>query len=470
MGEYAAKFRPEVDLDEFERRLRAAAPAAQPAPEASDPLAELARLVGGETANRRGDPFEALFRAQTAIADVRAAAQARPAEPEQAEVAPYGLHEPYFDEAAHYDQGAPAQQMESGADEAYAHHAHYAGHESEAYAGDPLPYQESDPAWTQEAAAGPAVQETWPAAFSDDASAEPAPRIRRKVMYGMAAVLALGVAAIGVTLGVRGKSGKQEVVTIQADTDPAKIKPAQAEGAATPEGQALFDRKGGTNVSKVVGNAEQPADLGAALKTAQGNSKAAGAAGVATPAPPAVSTSQASQSDSIFPTPKKVKTVSVRADGSVINGPDAAPPVASALPTMAAGAPAPDVAPAAPTRTPAPKSTQRATSTNEAALKSPAHAKPSKPEPAVKETAGEGGGYAVQLAGTPSESEARAAATRLSAKYSSALQGHHATFVQAKVGDKTVYRVRVGRLTEEGAKSMCSAIKAQGGSCFIAKN
>ncbi len=68
------------------------------------------------------------------------------------------------------------------------------------------------------------------------------------------------------------------------------------------------------------------------------------------------------------------------------------------------------------------------------------------------------------------EAEARAAATRLSAKYASALKGHQASFAQAKVGDKTVYRVRVGHLTEATAKEMCTAIKGQGGSCFVAKN
>ena len=76
----------------------------------------------------------------------------------------------------------------------------------------------------------------------------------------------------------------------------------------------------------------------------------------------------------------------------------------------------------------------------------------------------------MQLAGTPSEAEARAAASSLSAKYSSALQGRHATFVRADVGGKTVYRVRIGQLSREGAASMCAAIKAQGGSCFVAKN
>src|SRR5271165_7066064 len=92
MGESAAKFRPEIDLDEFERRLRAAAPAPRPAPvETADPLAELARLLASEGAAKKEDPFEALFRAQAAIADIRNAPT-----PLQAP------HEPYFDERQNF--------------------------------------------------------------------------------------------------------------------------------------------------------------------------------------------------------------------------------------------------------------------------------------------------------------------------------------------------------------------------------
>jgi cell division septation protein DedD len=95
---------------------------------------------------------------------------------------------------------------------------------------------------------------------------------------------------------------------------------------------------------------------------------------------------------------------------------------------------------------------------------------PAAAKPATTEVAGESGGYAVQLSGSPVEAEARAAANTLSAKYASALKGHHASFAQAKVGEKTIYRVRVGHLTEATAKEMCTAIKGQGGSCFVAKN
>ncbi|MCI4679995.1 SPOR domain-containing protein [Rhodoblastus acidophilus] len=459
MGEYAAKFRPEVDLDEFERRLRAAAPAPQPRPEeAADPLAELARLVNGEGMAGRSDPFESLFRAQTAVAEGRRAAQSRSAAA-QPQIAPYGLREPYFEQPPHGEDyaGAEAPAAQGGhahPDEAYAY-------PDERYAADPLPYQESEPAWAE--TSGAAEQPAWPAAFSEAAPPEPAPRIRRKVMYGMAAVLALGVAGIAGVLALRGHSGSREVVTIEPDRDPARVKPAQVENA-TPEGQALFDRKGGNNVSKVVANAEQPADLKTAVKNAP-----AGAAGVATPTPPAPSAGGA-QTDSLFPPPKKVKTIAVRADGSVIGGPEAPVPVpmTRTLPTMAAGAPEPDVAPAPPRRS-AEKSTQRAAALTESASKPSAHSRPAKVE-AARETAGQGGGYAVQLAGTPSESAARAAAKRLSAKYSSALAGHQASYVQAKIGAKTIWRVRVNHLAEDKAKSICEAVKAQGGRCFVARD
>jgi hypothetical protein len=486
MGEFAAKFRPEVDLDEFERRLRAAAPAPQPRAEGSDPLAELARLVGGDS-SRKEDPFEALFRAQTAISDLRGAQRAQeppltppPAQPGAANFDHYSLREPYFEQGqaqephphGHEAQAYPAQDYAAQAyaaqhDQAEAYHA-----EDQAYGQQA--YRESEPAWAPEEQH---AQPGWPAAFEEPAAA-PAPARRSKVMMGMGAILALGVVAIAGTLAFRGKSANHDVVTIQADSDPAKVKPTASDNAENPAGQSLFDRKNNGNVSKVVGSAEQPADLGATVK----NARVVGAAsGVETPAPPAPAGAAPAQpaQEGLFPAPKKVKTVSVRADGSVIAGQDAAPPVARTLPTMAAGgapggvAPTTSAATAVAPKTPAAKTAERATSTNEAALKAPTRPQAEKPavkEAAVKETAGEGGGFAVQLAGTPSEAEAKAAVSSYAAKYASALGGHRPSFVQAKVGDKTVYRVRVGHLTEDGAKSMCSAIKAQGGACFVAKN
>jgi hypothetical protein len=448
MGEFAAKFRPEVDLDEFERRLRAVAPAPQRA-DAADPLAELARLVGGDSMSKRQDPFESLFRARAAAEGAAHEAQSH---------APNGLggtHD-YFEDRA---QAENQHEQQAYADQA------------QQYGAEQSPYAEAGAAWGSEGQASAEAHghgAGWPAAYGEQAQAETLPRFRRKVMYGMATALALGVLAIGGTLALRAKSGgSQDVATIQADADPAKVKPAQGSDSGDAQvGQALFDRKGNGNVAKVVASGEQPADLGVTVK----NARVVGAAsGVATPTPPspagaAAATPQAQQADSIFPAPKKVKTVAVRADGAVIDSANAPVPVPRALPTMAAGAPPAASAAPAPTRTPAAKLPDRATTTTEAALTAPARA------PAAKEAKSETGGFAVQLAGTPSEEEARAAANALTAKYSSALQGHKATFAQAKVGDKTIYRVRIGHLTEDAAKTMCAAIKSQGGACFIAKN
>ncbi len=431
-----------------------------------------------------------MFRAQSAVAEERDAAQARPAD-EPPAVAPFGLREPYFAQL----RGSDGQFAAEAAQHEYAHPDETLGYADAAYAAEPLPYQESAPAWAEaprqqardeQARDEQAVDEqAWPAAFGEAALAEPAPRIRRKVMYGMAVIMAVGVVGVAGLLTLRHRSANHEVVTIQPDTAPARVAPAQVEGASAPEGQALFDHKAGVGVAKVVAGAEQPADLKAAVSNAQTEG---GAASVATPAPPTPSDQaaqgpqQGPQTDSLFPPARKVRTVAVRADGSVIAaaGAGAPLPVTSALPTMAASAPPPDVTPAPPSE-PAAKSTQRAHTLTAPAPTAPAHAKAPKtsstpkasstpkPQPA-HQAAGASGAYAVQLSGEPKEADARAAAKRLSAKYSSALEGRHAVPVKASIGSRTVWRVRVGHLSEEKARSMCAAVKSAGGSCFIARD
>ena len=283
----------------------------------------------------------------------------------------YALREPYFEDRPH--AGEPA-----------SHEAH--AYQGEPYADEPLPYQESEPAWSPEGH-GPKMA-GWAASSRNGraamtAIAAPAvPAFRRNVMLGMGAVLALGIVGIGGTLALRGKTANHEIVTIQADSDPAKVKPDQTDSAATPAGQSLFDRKNGGNVSKVVASAEQPADLGVTVKNAR---VVGSASGVATPQPPSPTGGAApaptgAQAEGIFPTPKKVKTVSVRADGSVIDGGDAHPAVSRTLPSMAVGAPPPDVW-RRPARRRAAKSPERAGSTNEAALTPPKAANPSLPSP-----------------------------------------------------------------------------------------
>ena len=80
------------------------------------------------------------------------------------------------------------------------------------------------------------------------------------------------------------------------------------------------------------------------------------------------------------------------------------------------------------------------------------------------------GTFAVQLAAPGTEEEARQSATRLGRQYGSVLASHHLTCHHATVGDKSVWRVRVGGMSHEEATALCEKLKSSGGSCFVAKN
>jgi cell division septation protein DedD len=92
------------------------------------------------------------------------------------------------------------------------------------------------------------------------------------------------------------------------------------------------------------------------------------------------------------------------------------------------------------------------------------------PDAAPVASTGNGGGFAVQLAAPANEQEARSASSRLGAKFAEPLGGRHPSVVKADVGDKSIYRVRVGSLSRDEAVSLCEKVKAKGGACFVAKN
>ena len=92
------------------------------------------------------------------------------------------------------------------------------------------------------------------------------------------------------------------------------------------------------------------------------------------------------------------------------------------------------------------------------------------PTSSPAESAGGGGGFSVQLAAPGSEQEARATAARLKQRHSDVLGSYNPGVRKAEIGDKTVYRVRVGGLSRESANDLCTRLKAGGGSCFVASN
>jgi hypothetical protein len=418
--------RPGIDLDEFERRLRQPV-AARPE---TDPLAELARLIGGEE-----DPYKGVFAQQPAQ-----------------QAAPQDRREPSF---APPHAEAPRQ---TATDHVYDDHAPRASYE-------PTRPAEDDAGWDM--APEPA-----------DYAAARKPRPSRAAMIA-AAIFSVGVLGIGGTYAFKGKMpGSGEIATIQASGAPVKVAPPRNEGEQQSQSATLLEKDVAQTSTRVVTREEQPVDLSTLpQKTPRQipmNGMGSGmAAAPAQAQPPAAQPTIANLIE-----PKKVKTVSVRPDGSIIPadgmsgmagmGANAPLPVARPA-SISSASPAAAAAPKAST----PKVAARVATTPAADTAPRAATRASAVEPKPKSaalddepTATTRGQWAAQLAGSPSEDEARVTASRLASKYSGELGGRRPTFRKAEVNNKTVYRVRVSGLSKEEAAAICQKISP----CFVAKN
>jgi hypothetical protein len=147
--------------------------------------------------------------------------------------------------------------------------------------------------------------------------------------------------------------------------------------------------------------------------------------------------------------PKPSATADANAPLSIVpTGGETAAPAASAAPAAPAARPH-----SAPTH-PAPVNTAAA-ATNDGPVPAPA-----------------GGGYAVQVSSQHSEAEVQDSFRALQAKYPDVLGGKQPMIRRADLGAKGIYyRALVGPFASaEEAASMCSSLKAAGGSCLVQKN
>jgi hypothetical protein len=483
----------EINLDEFERRLRAAG--AQQS-QTEDPLAELSRLVefshmgiaNGETPARR--PAEAPVARAAPSTSIETGALRPTLDDEVEELAP-GASE--ADRAARRDYEFDAR-------------------------------------------------------HSDSASAADPGEERRPMRWKLAvSALALaGVAMIGGVFALRGGMPglKKDAPFIAAAQGPTKVAPPSDQTVTTSSdaGATLLHDTGKPASVKVVNSEEQPVDLNAqasvnnpppASAAQGGTTDPALAAIINTPLVPPQPAAPPKGMTSEFPDPKPVRTISLRPDGTPIGAvspPDqpasnanAAPapveqpskPAAAAPSAPQPTSPAPkmtsDTAGAAqpstpkielPTKLSPPKSAARVavgktdtTAPDGTAQIPPGEAQnsaPAKPDKVAKkpkagqvvdatETTGAiappvdataattSGGWSVQLAAPKSEAEAKSTATKLTSKYGAELNGSAIGVHKAEVNGETIYRLRVSGLTKADAAAMCARLKGEGGQCFIAK-
>jgi hypothetical protein len=496
-------------------------------PAGSDPLAELARLIGksdpfadfGQGSQRRAEPPRAPSAAPPPASDWRKTVAAMPPfetlqsepEPEEPAAPHYAAPHQDFDRRDAYPRAAADEPHgDAHADDArfhhryvdeqqFAHAGHVQDHRDDArdarYAGEP-----------QHAHAAPYYEEGAPVGPHDEEMYDDPPRSRGRNGI-ITAVTLVACAMIGTagaygyrTYVVSGTSKTPPVIT--AETTPNKVV-ASIDSQPTKSIQDRVREPG----ERVISREEQPVELK--------NPPATSAPRVVLPAPVAPSQFQTgapmlpstsgnapprnggqqpaaaapSSSTAAGSEPKRIRTVTIRPDGTDLSG----RPVAGMAP--ATGQPA-----TAPTRTGSiPKSGQPARSGGPMSLDPQASAStPPPPPPSSRDRAVAApppaaavpaqnpapprlasvpanvgtGGYLVQLSSQKSEAEAQSSFRSLQAKFPDQLGSRSPIVRRADLGDKGIYyRAMVGPFgSADEAGRFCSGLKAAGGQCLIQKN
>jgi SPOR domain len=463
----------------------------------SDPLAELARLIG------QTDPFGTMGRANAQVQPRVARDQysAEPAAPldvdDAADMPPPGP--PSWMQRANRQETSP-QDYPSAVHPLQRYATPLAAPEPDPDYYPPPPYaeegREPDPSRYDEALYGqletgaqdpehdPAYPEdayAYQDGYGDDAEGQV--EKRRGGMVTVAVVLALAVVGTGAAFAYRtyvGSPRSGEPPIIRADAGPTKVVPAPSDGAAK-----LPDRMApGDGAEKIVPREEAPVDVNAksgprvVFPPLNQNGNPPSAASVAPGAvPPPATTANGTLPSS---EPRKIKTFSVRGeqpDGSAV--PVGTPPAAKPAPAARTAA------------TPPPATTRSPPSSANASANAPLSLTPqggqppavvaeprtrvanTSPATAAPSASTGSGSYLVQVSSQKNEADAQASYRALQGKYPGVLGSQSSVVKRVDLGEKGVYyRAFAGPFNSaDEATQLCSNLKAAGGpQCLIQRN
>ncbi|GAA2822758.1 sporulation related protein [Aminobacter aminovorans] len=349
--------------------------------------------------------------------------------------------------------------------------------------------------------------------FDEAMEALPGSPAARPVRRGMMIAAIVGAVAVvggigAFALSFGGGEGAGAPVIVKADESPIKVKPENPGGATVPnQDSKVYDRVAGGSTNgapaqdKLVTNAEEPVDLAAQEAEANMpenlplNGDDVAAEPTAKSEERVAQAPQTDQPDASTETaavaPRKVRTMVVRPDGTLVPREEPAPAVvAAAEPTDPApqrvaepASEATGTVPAQPALAPVAKPAQSANTPSTAPI---APQRPSeqpvdvvgevKPDqvaavaPTAPTTAAASGAWAMQIASQPSEAAAKSTYADLARRYGSVLNGREVSIVKAEIAGKgTFWRVRVPAGTRNDAVSLCESYKAAGGNCFVSK-
>jgi len=473
----------------------------------SDPLAELARLIG------QTDPFamgRANVKPQPQSAQRYQEAQYQPEEYEPEPEAPAGPP-PWMQRAnARTQQPAPPSQYDDEADyepspvhplhryaqpaapmqaQQQAHHQYPDEQYADERQPDPSRYDDAlygqiessedyqrDPAYPDDPYA-------YQGAYDEEPEEQPR---KRGGMITVAAVLTLAVLGTGGAFAYRSFMGSPrsgDPPIIKADNSPTKIVPAQSDAAPKAPDRMSF----GDGNEKIVPREETPVDINArsgprvVFPPLNQNANPPSPASVVPSAPPpAVATANGTLPNN---EPRRIRTLSVKGDATEAGMPPGAPKPIAAPPAQVAAPRA--QAPAAPPPAAAPRTppTQANASANTPLSLTPQGGAAAAPEPparvaavnpvsAAPAPAASGGGFVVQISSQKSEADAQASFKSLQSKFPSVLGSRAPLIKRADLGEKGVfYRAMVGPFgTRDEAAQFCTNLRTAGGQCVIQSN
>ncbi|PDQ17755.1 sporulation protein, partial [Mesorhizobium sanjuanii] len=372
-----------------------------------------------------------------------------------------------------------------------------------------------------------------------------------------AVAIAGGLGAFALSFG--GKGSGDAPVIVKADNAPIKVKPENPGGTVVPnQDNKVYDAvaKGAKPAEpiqeKLVTNTEEPVDVTAKepqsavvdlgdTKAFEGTDAAGGAQATggtqaigndvaAAPAPKSEDriaqvlqeAEKSGNPDIVAVAPRKVRTMIVKSDGSLVAREDpAAPQVAAVEPVdpepqrVAPSAQADDSAQTGTVPLASSQATEDQGTSNQAEPTQTETAKPAaaakaqsadtqsgdtqsantpetvplapqrpsdqpvdvvgevKPDQvaSIPTTASTGGGsWSMQIASQPTVESAQSSYADLQRRYGSVLAGRTANIVKAEIAGKgTFYRVRVPAQSRNDAISLCTSYKAAGGNCFVSR-
>jgi hypothetical protein len=423
---------------------RPAAPAAGGRPAGSDPLAELARLIG------QTDPFADMSHdsSRGSARPTAATSESQPGhpfDPPSFESQPYvenrqGGFQPAYDPAIY---GSPPPAAGS--------------YGSQPYYDDPTRMPQADEVY-------------------DDDFGEERPRRGMKTVMVLVGLAILGTSAAFGYRAIFGSGGSAAPPVIKANTAPSKV-PGPAGDASN---KLIYDRVGdAAQGEKVVSREEQPVEVRPPPRVVFPGLPAS-------PDRQGPSTAMASPPLGDMPAgpssaePKKIRTVTIRPDqplstaapASAATPRTATPPAAARPITAPAVAPPPPV-PATQSNAPLSLSPQGVAAEASSRPAPPSSLAPAPPtRVASVSSAAEAGSYTVQISSQRSEAEAMTSFRSLQAKFPSVLGDRQPIVRRADLGDKGIYyRAMVGPFASvDQATQFCGSLKSAGGQCVVQRN